>query len=132
MAFTWGGDPANSNLEAIRWYINDTASSDVKFQDAEINYAYAQEKSVLGASAILCEQLAAKYAGEANRSLGPMSVSLSNLSQQYEKKAAEYRKRSIAFAPPYASNISETDEENWEDDTDVKQAIFKKDMHTNT
>jgi len=132
MSFTWTGDPANSNLEAIRWHIDDTASSNAKFQDAEINYAYAEEHSVLGAAALLCEQLAAKYSGEANRSLGPMSISLSALSSQYAQKAIDLRKRSTAFAAPYAGNISKTDEENWEDDSDNKQATFEKDMHTNT
>lgn len=132
MAFTWTGDPANSNIEAIRWYIDDTASSNAKFQDAEITYAYNQEVSILGASALLCEQLAAKYAGEANRSLGPMSISLSNLSKQYENKAQMYRRRKIAYAKPYAANISETDRDTWEDDSDVNQPVFEKDMHKNS
>ena len=131
MAFTWTGDPANSTLEAIRWYIDDTASSNAKFQDAEINYAYDTEYSVLGAAALLCEKLAAKYAGEANRSLGPMSISLSNLSSQYEKKAQMFRRRKSAYATPYAANISSTDEETWENDSDVNQPVFDKDMHTN-
>ena len=132
MVFTWTGDPAASTIEAIRWYIDDIVSSDAKFQDAEINYAYDQEKSILGAAALLCEQLAANYAGEVSRSLGPMRIDLTSLAEKYERKAVEYRKRAQAFAAPYASNISKADEEVWEDNSDIKQPIFEKDMHTNT
>ena len=133
MTFTWNGDPGNSTLEEIRWYIDDTASGNVKFQDAEINYAYNQEGSVLGAAALLCEQLAAKYTKESlSRSLGPLRIDLTALAENYEKKAAKYRKRAQAYATPYAGNISKTDEETYEADTDIKQPIFEKDMHTNT
>lgn len=133
MTFTWNGDPANSNLEAIRFHIDDKVEASAKFNDAEIDYAYDQEGSIYGAAAMLCEQLAAKYAEKAlTRSLGPMRIDLTNLSKTYELKAEKFRKRTQAYATPYAGNISKTDEERWEDDTDIKQPIFKKDMHTNT
>lgn len=132
MAFTWTGNPGASTIEAIRWYIDDIVSATAKFQDAEITYAYNQEKSILGAAALLCEQLAANYAGEVSRTLGPMRIDLSAMAEKYEKKAVNYRKRAQAFAAPYAGNISKTDEEVWEDNSDIKQPIFEKDMHTNT
>jgi len=132
MAFTWGGDPANSNLEAIRFLIDDTASANAKFQDAEVNYAYSEEGSVYGAAAMLCEQLAAKYSlAGTNRSLGPLRVDLSEIAANYEKKAALYRKRAAVYASPYGGGISKTDEELYEDDSDIKQPIFEKDMHKN-
>jgi len=132
VAFTWSGDPANSNLEAIRFLIDDTASSNAKFQDAEIDYAYSEEGSVYGAAAMLCEQLAAKYSLQGtNRALGPLRVDLSEIAANYEKKAALYRKRAKTYAYPYCGGISESDEEAYEDDSDVKQPIFEKDMHTN-
>jgi len=132
MAFTWNGDPAASTLEAIRWHIDDIVEANAKFTDAEINYAYAQEGSVFGAAALLCEQLASKYAEDVSRSLGPLRIDLTALAEKYEAKAANFRKRAQAYATPYAGNISETDEESWEDDSDIKQPIFEKDMHTNT
>jgi len=132
VAFTWGGDPANSNLEAIRWLIDDTVSASAKFADAEINYAYSEEGSVYGAAAMLCEQLATQYASKPNRALGPLRVDNSELAQKYENKAKLYRKQAMSYATPYSGNISKTDEELYEDDSDIKQPIFEKDMHTNT
>lgn len=133
MAFTWGGDPANSNLEAIRWLVDDTASSNAKFQDAEINHAYSEEGSVYGAAAMLCEQLAAKYSlSGTNRSLGPLRVDLSEIASNYKGLAKLYRKRAMDYATPYCGSISKADEEIYEDDSDVKQPIFEKDMHENS
>jgi hypothetical protein len=132
MAFTWNGDPAASTLEEIRWHIGDIVEANAKFTDAEINYAYDEEGTVLGAAALLCEQLAATYAESVSRALGPLRVELSNLMEQYEKKAEKFRKRAQALTgTPYAANISQTDEEAWEDNTDIKQPIFEKGMHDN-
>ena len=132
MAFTWTGDPASSNLEAIRFYIDDKVEATAKFNDAEINYAYAQEGSILGAAAMLCEQLAAKYAESAlSRSMGPMRIDLTNLAKSYEIKATKFRNRAQAYGAPFAGNISKSGEETYEADTDIKQPIFEKDMHTN-
>jgi len=131
MAFTWSGDPANSNLEAIRFLIDDTASSNAKFQDAEINYAYSEEGSVYGAVAMLCEQLSSKYASEPSRSLGPLRVDNSELASKYSNMAKLFRKKAMAYATPYCGGISESDKESYEDDSDVIQPIFERDMHKN-
>ena len=71
MSFTWSGDPKASDLEAVRWKINDIDSANPKFQDAEIEYALAQEHSVFNASARLCEQLQVRYCSAGNRTMGP-------------------------------------------------------------
>ena len=131
MTFTWTGDTAASTLEAIRWEIDDIDSANAKFQDAEINYAYAQEGTVLSAAARLCEQLATKYAGEASRSLGPLHVDLETLSGKYKDRAIQLRKRDMVHAEPYCGGISETKEETFEDDSDLIQPTFEKDMMKN-
>lgn len=131
MSFTWTGDPAASTLEAIRWEIDDIDSTKAKFTDAEINYAYAEEGTVLSAAAHLCEQLATKYAAKASRKLGPLSIELSDLSKQYKDRAKQLRRRDIVHAEPYAGGISKTQEEAFEDDSNLKQPVFERDMMKN-
>jgi len=132
MAFTWTGDPAASDLEAVRWEINDIDSSNAKFQDAEIQYAIDQEYSKLNAAARLCEQLQARYSDAASRTMGPLKVDLSDLAKMYTEKALALRKRAAAFATPYAGGMSESKEDTFEDDSNLKQPIFSKGMMDNT
>ena len=132
MAFTWTGDPGASEIEAVRWEINDTDSTNPKFQDAEIQYALDQEHSVFSASARCCEQLQAKYSDAASRTMGPLKVDMNNLATMYATKARALRRRAVAFATPYVGGISKTRETTYEDDTDLKQPVFEEGMMDNT
>jgi len=131
MAFTWSGDPKASDLEAIRWEIHDIDSTDAKFQDAEIEYALAQEHSVFNAAARLCEQLQVRYCGAASRTIGPLKVDMSTLASLYAKKAERLRKRAVAFATPYVGGYSDAKKDTFEDDTDLIQPTFEKGIHDN-
>ena len=131
MAFTWTGDPAASVVEAIRWEIHDVDSAKAKFQDAEIEYAYAEEHSVLNAAARLCEQLQVRYCDTASRTMGPLRVDMNRLADLYAAKAKALRKRAVTFAEPYVGGISETKKDTFEDDSDLIQPAFKKGMHDN-
>ncbi len=132
MAFTWTGDPANSDLEAVRWEINDIDSTNVKFQDAEINYALDQEHSVFNAAARLCEQLQVRYTDAASRTMGPLKVDMGELAKTYARKALALRKRAVAFATPYGGGISKAKEELFENDSDLIQPVFEEGMMDNT
>ena len=131
MAFTWTGNPAASTIEKIRWEINDKDSTNPKFQDSEIQYAYDQEHSVYAAAARLCEQLSTKYADQVDRSLGPLRVSLSQKVDFYNNRAKELRKHGAKYATPYVGGISIAKDDLFEADTDLNQPIFDKGMHDN-
>ena len=132
MAFTWTGNPAASTIEKIRWEIDDTDSTNPKFQDAEISYAFDEEHSVYAAAARLCDQLATKYASAVDRSLGPLRVSLSQKVDFYANRAKELRKRGAKYATPYVGGISKDKEELFEDDTDLNQPYFEMGIHDNS
>jgi hypothetical protein len=131
MAFTWTGDPNASTIEQIRWEIYDIDSTQAKFADAEIQYAYDQEHSILGAAARLCEQLQVRYCGAANRSMGPLRVQLNELAQTYRSKAKDLRMRSIKYAYPYVGGISDAKKDTFEDDSDLIQPNFEVGMMDN-
>jgi len=132
MAFTWTGDPSASIIEQIRWEINDIDSTNAKFLDAEIQYAYDQEHSIFNAAARLCEQLQVRYSDAASRTMGPLKVDMSNMASLFARKAKALRKRSIAFAKPYVGGQSDAKEEIFEGDSDLKQPSFEKGMMDNT
>jgi hypothetical protein len=131
MSFTWTGDPSASTIEKIRWEIRDTDSTNAKFQDAEITYAYDQEGSIMGAAARLCEQLQVRYADAASRTMGPLKVDMSNMSQLFAQKAKDLRRRRMLNARPYAGGYSETKEDTFEDDSNLIQPIFEKGIMDN-
>ena len=131
MAFTWTGDPAASDIEAVRWEINDIDSASAKFQDAEIQYALDQEFSVFNAAARCCETLQARYSDAASRTMGPLKVDMKDLAHMYASKAAKLRKRAIAFAKPYAGGYSKAREEVYEEDSDLIQPVFSEGMMDN-
>jgi len=131
MVFTYTGNPDASIIEQIRWEIGDTDSTNPKFQDAEIQYAYDQEHSIYAASARLCEQLATKYADQVDRSLGPLSVKLTQKIDFYTKRAKELRLHGAKYATPYVGGVSKDKEELFEDDTDLIQPYFEVGMHDN-
>jgi len=110
MAFTYGGDPSNSKLDAVRLAINDTDSSNASFQDEEINYFLEEENdNVYGAAALACETLSTRYADKVDVNLqNSISKSYSELSKKYTEQAKELRKKarksSIVRAPYFSSN----------------------------
>jgi hypothetical protein len=131
MSFTWTGDPSASIIEEIRFLIDDRDESKPKFNDEEINFAYEEEGSIYGAAAMLCEQLATRYADAVNRALGPLRVDLSDKSNNYANRAAQLRKRAVAYAKPYVGGISLSKKEEFDADSDLIQPIFDKEMMKN-
>ena len=131
MAFTWTGNPAASTIEKIRFEINDKDSTNPKFQDAEIEYAYDEEHSIFGAAARLCEQLATRYSDAADRTMGPLRVNMTSRASAYMAKAEMLRKRMGKYAEPYVGGISEAKKAVFEEDSDLIQPTFTKGMHDN-
>jgi len=131
LAFTWTGDPAASDIEAVRWEVYDIVSTSAKFQDAEIQYALDQEATVLNASARLCEQLQVRYTDAASRTMGPLKVDMGELAKTYAEKARALRKRAVAYGKAYAGGESIAKEEAFKADSNLKQPIFSKGMMDN-
>jgi len=132
MTWTYTEDPENVTRDAVRLNYGDTDEDNQLLQDAEVDYAYAEEYSVLSAAARCCEILAAKFSDLAdNRKLGSLSITFSEKSKRFAYKAKDLRARAMAFATPYAGGISEAKEETFEDDTDLIQPVFERDMMKN-
>ncbi len=130
MAFTWTGDPSASVVESIRWEIGDTDEDSPKFQDAEIEYAYNLEGSILGAAARCFEQLAARYADEVDKALGPLRINLSDKARAYSAKARALR-AAVAAGEIFSGSLKKDTKGDDRADRDLVQPIFKKEMMKN-
>ena len=131
MTFTWTGDPSASTIEQIRFEIWDTDSTNVRFQDAEIEYAYDQEHSIYNAAARLCEVLSVRYSDAVDRTMGPLRVSLGDKSKFYALRAQELRKKAMKLAVPYVGGHSDAKKSIFENDSDLIQPAFEKGIMDN-
>ena len=134
MSWSYSGDPSDSNLDEVRFWLQDTDSTDQLLTDEEIEFviaAYAESVgSNLFAAAVCAESVAAKFAREVNVSADNVSVSIQDLQQKYENLALSLRdqyKAKQAGALPLAGGMLY----NEYPDTTVKPLSFGKAMHDN-
>lgn len=94
MTFTYSGDPATSQSDAVRFLIQDVDSTDVLMQDDEIAFLLAQSSSVYQAAHDACYVLATKFTRIANetKQVGDLSIS-----RTYVAKASAYREMAERF-----------------------------------
>ncbi|KKK55652.1 hypothetical protein LCGC14_3072400 [marine sediment metagenome] len=126
MSFTYDGDPAASDLEAVRFEIGDTDSTDQLMQDAEIEYTIDEEETIFGAAARCCETLSRKFAREADRQLGTLSVALSDKSTAFKELAEIIRAKEVGSGKVYTGGISKAEKDVDIADTDLVQPTFVK------
>ena len=133
MAFTYDGDPANSDLEAVRFLIGDTDSTDALLQDAEVNWGLSQNSNIYFAASIAAETIASKFARKVDKAVGDLRQSYSQQSKQYRTLAADLKRQASLKGSilPYAGGISVSDKESVEENTDRTSPNFEIGMDDN-
>jgi len=95
MAWTYSGDPATSDKDAVRFHMQDTDIDRPLLSDEELEYLITQwsEKydSLILVSAVACEIVAGKYAGQVSVSADGVSVSVGELQGKYDLLASSLR-----------------------------------------
>ena len=134
MAFTYGGDPANSALEKVRFLIGDTVSATAQLQDAEINFLLTESgnNTYLAASSA-CLAIAAEYGRLVDKEVGDLSIFFSQRQRNYLDLAEKLAKQAGKKSTPnlYAGGINTSDKDVYDDNTSIVHATFKRDMFTN-
>lgn len=141
MAFTYGGDPANSDREMVRYLCGDTidrTSDGVSLTDAEVdaslsNTAVSGVNKTLMAAIECCEALAARWAYYCDTSnTGGLSVKASQRSEAYAKRADMLRARVANDAFYGATPLFPAKDEDFHDgrraDTSEVQPGFSRGM----
>ena len=85
--FTYSGDPALSQLDEVRFLIQDTDRDDFELGDEEVNYLLTRHGDASAAAIAACNVLAAKYAGLVDKAVGDLQLSLSQRTEHFRDLA---------------------------------------------
>jgi hypothetical protein len=95
MTWTYSGDPSESDLDAIRFYVQDTDTADQLITDEEIEFLIAQWTPVYGnnlmVASMVAEAIAAKFTREVAYSADGVSVGVQDLQDKYNNLALSLR-----------------------------------------
>ena len=105
MAFTYSGNPASSDRDAVRFLISDTDAADVLLQDAELDWVISIAGSVYQAAHDAAYAIASQFARLADstsKSVGDVSLSesYSARSQRYFDLAEKFVELAERREPP--------------------------------
>lgn len=132
MAFSYSGDPRNSDKDKVRFLIGDTDANCPLLQDAEVLYLLEDQGTALAASVAAALAIAAKYSRMSDESVGDVSKSYSQRSEQFRKLSVDLRRRNAEKAVcPFVGGISEVDKESIQQNTDSVPSVFSKNLHNN-
>lgn len=112
MTFSYSGNPADSDLDAVRFYCQDTSVDESFLTDEEITFLldtwYDFTKSTIYVASVAAETIAGRFAREVSYSADGVSVSGEQLQQKYNDLAQSLRdlyKASGEAAGPDAGGI---------------------------
>lgn len=131
MVWTYSGNPAANEKDAVRFLIGDTDPDDPLLQDEEILYLLEHTNEVEGAAAEAAYSLAARFSRQADKSVGDLSLSLSQKSAAFWQLAESLWRRSGLRALPFAGGISKSQKRATEADADRVKPAFSRSMFSN-
>lgn len=105
MSWSYSGDPATSEVDALRFMLADTDMTSPIFQDEELQYLidqYGEDPDRLAYNAFTAA--ATSFARAIKRSLGPQSEDPSGRLSYYKSKADDAKKRLMSkglYVPKY-------------------------------
>ena len=128
MSFTYSGNPAESNLDKVRFLVGQTSTSDdVLLEDEEITWAIGDQPNVTYAAAVCCETLATRYALEATAmSVGQTRITWTDRAKWYREQSNILRRKAmLSGVTPFAGGVSQSDKDTRADDSDRLRAFTK-------
>lgn len=107
MTFSYTGSPGDSDIDTIRFYIQDTLAEDAFLTDEEIQFLIDEwmpiNDSYLFVASVAAESIASKFAREVSYSADGVTVSGEQLQQKYNDLAQSlrdlYKSASVAGGP---------------------------------
>lgn len=121
-------EPGSSDRSWVRLVIGDNTTADEQLQDEELDVLISDQGSKERAAIAAARALGARYARKADKTVGRLSISMSQISQHYFDLATELGKtlgRLTGGANGmYAGGISESDKDSEIADTDRVAPAF--------
>lgn len=141
MTWTYSGNPSATAKDAIRFLIGDTDTNDQLLSDEEIAWVNTEASGTSTSTSDLydaayrcCVTIASKLARQADKSIGDLSVKLSQKADGYLKQADALKQlsmRSSGVPVPYAGGITISDKDIDEDNSDINRQWFATGQFTN-
>jgi len=137
MSWNYSGDPTDSDLDAVRFYVQDTDSTDPLLSDEEIQYLIDAWKPLYGSllftASVVADVIASKFARDVAVSGDGVNVGVQDLQNKYEQLAIQLRymhKNAMGLNPGTGAFAGGT---LWDDNFDqtIKPLSFAKGMHDN-
>lgn len=119
MSWNYSGNPATSDLDEVRFLLQDTDETTPLFEDEEIQYSIARLSSIYGdnlmVAAYLCDVLASSALEERSISADGVSVSGADLTDRFTKMGARFRAMHNEIAGMGGGPIFTADGFQWPD-----------------
>lgn len=122
---SWSYNPGASTRDWVRFRIGDTDTTDQLLSDEEINAALSDEGNQYAAAAVCAEAIAGTFAREADKSVGPLSISASQKAAMYAKLAQRLRAQVGRKVAPWLGGRSQDDVDTAKADTDRVDPAFE-------
>ena len=134
MTWTYSGNPSSSAVDAIRFLIGDTDSTDPLLSNEEISWVNLEQTGSATSTADLytsayyaCQAIGAKLSRLADKSIGDLSVSLSQKAVAFRELAKDLQAHANRqSAPiPYAGGLTYSDKEIDTENYDSVRPYFR-------
>jgi hypothetical protein len=129
VGYTYTGDPANNNQDAVRFLAGDVVETDWQVSDEEIVFALGQVGSnTYRAAALICDHLAARYSRETDEAVGDLKKTYSQRQKHYNSRAGELRRKyfEVTSVAPFVGGVSIAAKELQRDDSDWDQTGIRR------
>lgn len=132
--WTYSGNPADSDLDAVRFLIRDTDEANAKVSDEEITWLLTQGGGVYWAAISAADHIATSFSNQARtKTVGALSITYEASASEYRLLARDLRLRRIRMGAftPYSGGISIADKRENVLDSDRSKPAFSRGMHDN-
>ena len=129
MPWSYSKDPTASDLDAVRFLIQDTDTNRQLTTDEEILWAISQEDNIYMAAAAVADAIGSRSANVKRKKVGNLEIEYD--AEHWKKMAARLRNRGCAYKKPSAGGISIADKDVLENNTDWPTPDFQKGMFDN-
>ena len=109
---TYSGNPSPSDRDTVRFLIGDTTVPEF-LTDEEIDWCLIEEVNIYLAGALCCESIAARLAQEIDKSVGDISVQLSQKYAHYVERGKWLRYRASKKHPGAVYYTNPPEEEHY-------------------
>lgn len=132
MNWTYTGNPASSNRDAVRFLIGDTDPANKRVSDEEVTWALSEEPNVYLAAAVVASSIAALFADRVSKAVGDLRIEYGQQQKNYADLAVRLTVRGNQRAAGFfAGGISHDDKQTTRRDTDLVNPSFRSGMHDN-